>query len=93
MEIQLSKIAATNLYELEDRDPDLFGAFDRILDLLEDHPSTPLLRQHYLRPPGAYSVRVQVRGRVDRRPHYLFWIEEPGPIAFIKYIGDGDVLF
>jgi len=86
MLVEYSEDAADKLdfYEREDRQ--LYDALYEIFDLIGAGSRESFLRSHYLRPPGAYAVEVDVRGRSTDDRYYIFWAEEPGDVAFVKAI-------
>lgn len=88
--IEYSNEAADALDEFEENDAELYAAADEILELLETDSTDRRLRQHLIRPAGAFMIRLYLRSKRSR-PYYLLWIpEQEQTVAFIKYVGPGD---
>ncbi len=96
MHLEFFDEAADALDIYEQTDPELFDAFDEVLELLEkddaNMPGHYRLRRKYLRPPGAFSVEVFPKGPRREHHYYLFWVPEKNQtVAFIRHCGPANV--
>jgi hypothetical protein len=86
MLLEYSDDAADKLDSYESTDRQLCDALYDVFDLIRADSREPFLRNHYLRPPGAYAVEVFVSARSTSDRYYIFWQEEEGGVAFIKAV-------